>query len=426
MAEPQPRQPQLFDYKQVKKMLESSIAFVEKKVNVSLEDDFIVEASIRVAKKNRNRPRKRLLISEQDTSQENLTDETTTFHFRTSFEETTSVSLATTQGLTASLGGTLGGGGMGGTIGLNSGLQYSQSKSFGQDKSSAATKELSADVEVKPNTLVIVKELVYEVEWAAMCELELILRKEDKIKYKYGHTKEKIRFIGVNKLFKQAKRQRAHHLQRPIIKPPSPIDPFFFRSLPARRCSRSPDLDAISVATSQEPKEDNSSRTISPPAEIDHQEGSEYQNTTPTPEVNQEASPTSPRKTDKELKKSNDATSEVQTEDNSPSPDWDLQEDLDELRHRQTTPLPSTESPKFKGKVMSLALYHHVILTENTIIVKFFGDCLFNGEEHKLEIIKLPSDPTRVKKIIDHQTGVSNQNNKEDMMLSLMYAKHGN
>ena len=309
-------------------MLESSIAFVEKKANnVTLEDDFFVEADIRVVKKNRNRPRKRFLISEQDTSQENTTDETTTFHFRTSFEETTSVSLAATQGLTASLGGALGVGGMGGNIGLSSGLQYSRSKSIGQDKSNTATKELTADVEVKPNTLVIVKELVYKVEWAAMCELKLILRKKDKIKYtcNYGSRK-KIRFIEVNKLLQKAIQQRECDLGGQVQSP--------------RQRERSPC----------------------------------YTHSIPT------------------------FTSGDQ--------------------------LTTFTIDPYHGRVKPLALYYdHVMLTENMIVITFSTDCLFKGEEHKLEIIKLPSDPDRVRRIIDHQTGLSNQSNEEDKMLSLTGTK---
>ena len=75
---------------------------------------------------------------------------------------------------------------------------------------------------------------------------------------------------------------------------------------------------------------------------------------------------------------------------------------------------------------MPLALYRGVMLTENNmIIIRFSSDCLFNGEEHKLEIIKLPSDPSRVKRIIDHQTGLLQQNSEEDMMLSLRNTKRG-
>ena len=40
-TQPLPMQPELLDYQQVKMMLELSIAFVEKKANVSLEDDFL-------------------------------------------------------------------------------------------------------------------------------------------------------------------------------------------------------------------------------------------------------------------------------------------------------------------------------------------------------------------------------------------------
>ena len=489
MAEPQqqPMQPEMHDYQQVKMMLELSIACVEKKANVSLEDDFFVKANIRIKKKNRNRPRDRLLISEQDTSQENLTDETVKFHFGTSFEEKTSVSLVTTQGLTAGIGALLGGS-MGGNIGLQTCLQYSQRKRSGKGTSSAATKDLSADVEVKPKTLVIVKELVYEVEWAAMCELELILRKEDKIKYRYEgswSTKEKVHFIEVNKLLKRAKQQRASSY--PVIEPQSPIAP---RYRFPQSTARVRTIKRNNEATSEVHPEDNTSRTTSPSAESNHPvdfEDIRHQYATPLPDSDHGDSSTSPRKTDEDLtplQKGSDTNSKIQMEDSStslpPAIELEHQEDLEYPRHQNATsvsvidkksflatpsgvesdvsPLQNrkvsfsevqmeenvsvyppesnnleslthqnatlqrgleSESPNSEVDVMPLALYHHVMLTENMIIITFLSDCLFNREEHKLEIIKLSSDPNRVKKIIDHQTGVSHQNNQRDTLLSL-------
>ena len=72
---------------------------------------------------------------------------------------------------------------------------------------------------------------------------------------------------------------------------------------------------------------------------------------------------------------------------------------------------------------MALALDKRVVLTENMIIITFLSDCLFNGEEHALEIIELPSDPTRVTRIIGSQRGVLHQDNPEDKMLSLKRKK---
>ena len=461
--EPQLNQPELFDYKQVKTMLESSIAFVENKPKnkVTLEDAFFVEADIRVVKKNRNRPRKRLLISEQDTSQENTTDEITTFHFRTSFEETTSVSLAATQGLTASLGGTLGGGGMGGNIGLSSGLQYSRSKSIGRDKSNAATKELTANVEVKPNTLVIVKELVYEVEWAAMCELELILRKEDKIKYKckYGRRKEKVHLIEVNKLLQKAIQQRESKLGRQQRE--SDYEEASFRGVGV---SVVPDISSTGpVPTYQIPPTttDPSQQTHSVPVQPVYQNVSvgsvgTHLHSSPTVTYHQRLCGAIPVQFPQQRERSPTPTHPVPKprsvpvqspppRERSPSPTYSvpnlcsvpvqsLQQSkrFHSVPNLRSVPVPSLRQGvstvtrdavmillQSQSCVMPLALHHHVTLTENMIVITFLSDCLFNGEEHKLEIIKLSSDPARVKRIIDHQTGLSNQSNEEDMMLSL-------
>ena len=52
-----------------------------------------------------------------------------------------------------------------------------------------------------------------------------------------------------------------------------------------------------------------------------------------------------------------------------------------------------SESPNFEVVVMPLALLPSCdVLTENMIIITFLSDCLFNLEEHKLEIIKLSSE----------------------------------
>lgn len=132
------QQPGKFSHCDVKEILEQWISeLIENNKKVELADDFFVNANIRIITKDRNKPLKRLLISEQDTSQENLTDETTRFCFRSSFEEMTSVSLATSQGFTANIGGGLSGGVMVPNLGLSSGLEFSKSKSFGQDKSRA-------------------------------------------------------------------------------------------------------------------------------------------------------------------------------------------------------------------------------------------------------------------------------------------------
>ena len=90
--------------------------------------------------------------------------------------------------------------------------------------------------------------------------------------------------------------------------------------------------------------------------------------------------------------------------------------------HR-SIPKPIRPAPVYtratEDEVMPLARYHHVIFTESKIIIQFVSDCIFNREERKLEIITVPSDPDRVKRIIDHQTGVSHQNKDEVLTTNL-------
>ena len=198
----------VFDYEMVKELLEKSIEFVEKKKNVKMDDNFFAKANIHITKKNRDTPEKRWIVSEQDTSQENFTDEPATYTFKSSFEERNSICLATSQGYSIGVGGGIGAGYVGGNAGLNTSLEYRQSKSFGQDQCKAEIKELVAVVPVPPQTIVVVKELVYGVERLAMCNLKLMLREKDKIFYKHtpkqGAT-EKSDSVEVKKLLQKAK-----------------------------------------------------------------------------------------------------------------------------------------------------------------------------------------------------------------------------
>ena len=293
---------------------------IENNSTVVLADDFFVKASIRIIRKNRNRPIQRSLVSERDTSQENFTDETTKFHFKTSFEETTSVSLATSQGFSANIGGGLSGGAVGASLGLSSGLEYSKSKSFGQDKSRAQNKELTAEVDVKKHTRVIVKELTYEVEWAAVCDLELMLRNEDKIEYKCTGRwgKERYKCVEVKKLLKKL--------------------------------------------IAREKKEASSSSSALETSSL---------SSTLRPSLKSEISLTGSQ----------------------------LVFSFIEHAESSSTPAPNAKSDQ------KSTIGNQVYLTENLLVIEFSSDCLFNAEEHKLEIIELPSDPERIERIFDHQLG---------------------
>ena len=318
----------------VKDILERWIsALIENNLTVVLADDFFVKANIRIIRKDRNRPIERSLISERDTSQENFTGETTKFHFKTSFEETTSVSLATSQGFSANIGGGLSGG-VGASLGLSSGLEYSRSKSFGQDKSRAQNKELTAEVDVKKHTKVTVKELTYEVQWAAVCDLELMLKKEDKIEYKcmgrWG--KERYKCVEVKKLLKKLialrEKKQASSLSSALET--------------GSRCS------TIRPSLKSEMSLTGSQRVFS---FIEHAESS----STPPP---------------------NDMSDQRSTNSSSSG--------------------------------------NQVHLTENLLAIEFTSDCLFSAEEHKLEIMEVPSDPKRRERIFDHQLG--EEHHEEDRL----------
>ena len=569
------RRPGKFTHNDVKEILQQLIsALAENNRKVELTDDFFVKANIRITKKNRNRPRKRLLISEKDTSQENITNETTKFHFKTSFEETTSVSLATSQGFSANVGGGLSGGAAGASLGLSSGLEYSKSKSFGQDKSRAQNKELTAEVDVRPNTVVIVKELTYEVEWAAMCDLELVLKKEDQIEYKCTGRwrKEQTNYIEVKKLLKRLTARLKKHASSSSLASrtqknalvQSPVD-YGFSNLQlssfAVMAADSPRPSSTSLETLPETEirptppslksnttltgDQHGSSTVEhtesspvPPSPksnttltgdqhgsstVEHTESSPVppspkSNTTltgdqhgsstvehtesspvpPSPKSNTtltgdqhgsstvehtESSPVPPSpKSNTTLTGDQHGSSAVEHTESSPVPTSEGQHRLSTIEHiKETESSPTPPSPKsntsLTGDQLKTSSVEHgptpkaksvqfevlfqptelvtvhrnpspdyynipasvydpsqvpahvitdprVLLTEHMLVIEFTSDCLFSAEEHKLEIIKLPSNSERVKRIIDHQTGVASQNDEEDMLLSLKNDKY--
>ena len=418
------QQPGKFSHCDVKEILEQWISeLIENNKKVELADDFFVNANIRIITKDRNKPLKRLLISEQDTSQENLTDETTRFCFRSSFEEMTSVSLATSQGFTANIGGGLSGGVMVPNLGLSSGLEFSKSKSFGQDKSRAQNKELTAEVEVQPHTVVIVKELTYEVEWTAMCDLELILRKEDKIEYKCMGiwSKEESNSIEVKKLLPKIiarkKKQISSSSTQSNPMPASPKGTFpRTRSQLHSVAVHDPNLKDYPTPLSPESNTSLSGGKLKS-SSIEHIKETELSPTPPSPKAKSIhiQLPRQVKISDHESTAPSPGDNDRPPYDASvclSSPDYNRSVAVDHLREREhLLQHASVDSP------VSL-------LTENVLAIKFTSDCLFSAEEHKLEIIKLPSDSDRVKRIIDHQTSLPYQNDKEDTQLSLKVDKY--
>ena len=479
--------PGIFTHNDVKEILEQLISvLVENSRHVELADDFFVKANIRITKKNRNRPKKRLLISEKDTSQENITDEMTKFWFKTSFEETTSISLATSQGFCANVGGGLSGGAVGASLGLSSGLEYSKSKSFGQDKSRAQNKELTAEVHVKKHTRVIVKELTYKVEWAAVCELELMLRKEDKIEYKCTGRwgKEQSNYIEVKKLLKKLsvrKKKLASSLAPYISLPqrlvvlPSPdhiVSPStdFPSSTEGYMIDPSPDSDVDFYYNRVSPVDHESTVQVRRPrdgawrlwrdppqrpgwyeaihgvanyqgvsstsAQVDYRVSNspspvDYGVSPPSQKSETSSVEHGPTPKTKSVQFQN--IPEVVTMDRDPSPDnisnSSFFSAVEHIEETESSPTPS--SPKsntsFTGETSDPSQAKadsRVLLTEHMLVIEFTSDCLFSAEEHKLEIIELPSNPKRVKRIIDHQTGIASQNDKDDMLLSLKNDKY--
>ena len=410
------QRPGKFTHNDVKQILEQLIsALAENNRYVELADDFFVKANIRITKKNRNRPRKRLLISEKDTSQENITEETTKFHFKTSFEETTSVSLATSQGFSANVGGGLSGGAVGGSLGLSSGLEYSKSKSFGQDKSRAQNKELTAEVEVQPNTVVIVKELTYEVEWAAMCDLELILRKEDKIEYKcMGRWRKKDQSnVEVKKLLKRLRAPKKALIQTPVefgVASSSVVDSSSSVAVMMSSTVDSPSPNPTPLETLPETE-----ISAMPPYNTRGQQESSTVQLPPSPNSNTSLTEDQPKTSDSSVEYGpTPKAKNVQFQD---FPEVVALEPTSQLVVLDHDSAPVYDPSKVPNHVITDS---RVLLTEHMLVIEFTSDCLFSAEEHKLEIIKLPSNRERVKRIIDHQTGVANQNDKEDMLLSLI------
>ena len=59
-----------------------------------------------------------------------------------------------------------------------------------------------------------------------------------------------------------------------------------------------------------------------------------------------------------------------------------------------------------------LAFHPKVKLEKNAIVIVFANQCVFSTIEHKLEIIKNNSDPERIKKILEYDSGVPPSKNE--------------
>ena len=175
-------------YDDLKHILEQSLAALKKEEVEFDDDDFFEEVDYRIVRKTRATPEERSLVSEQNTQFENRSQENSEYQFTSSYEENRLFSVTSSKGHSIGLGCNLGGGYMGGSAGVSTGYKYGRQKGSSEGKGRANRKELSLTGTLKPQTLVIVKELVYEVRENA--DYNLVLTLSDKANIPFTSAKD--------------------------------------------------------------------------------------------------------------------------------------------------------------------------------------------------------------------------------------------
>ena len=172
-----PSRDEWLDFDGAKLELEKCIASVTRQMTVKVHEDFFETARYQIVRKDRDehQQKKKWLIFEQDTCYENFTPKEATYTFQTSFKQTSSVTLTNSKGHTFSIGAAAGGGYGEMNVGLTGGAEYSKSRSIGEGESQTETKHLTVAIQVPPDTIARVNELVYQTECSATCQLYLLL-----------------------------------------------------------------------------------------------------------------------------------------------------------------------------------------------------------------------------------------------------------
>ena len=172
-----PLKDEWLDFDGAKDELTKCIESVRQETIVKVHEDFFETARYQIVRKDRDehQQKKKWLISEQDTCYENFTPKEATYTFQNSFKQTSSVTLTISKGHTFSIGAAAGGGYGGMNVGLTGGAEYSKSRSTGEGESHTETKHLTVAIQVPPDTVAKVKELVYQTECSTTCQLYLLL-----------------------------------------------------------------------------------------------------------------------------------------------------------------------------------------------------------------------------------------------------------
>ena len=177
------------DVETIKQILEGVIE-EEDKQEVEIFEE-ILQRNFRILEKTREETHYKgeHLVSERNTAYRNLTEESTTYRFKTCYEEGSSLAMTTTSGITGGIGGILGVGYGPVKLGVGGGLKLKQEKSTSDDEHKSEINHHEVEVKVPKGKTVEIKKLVFCVPKLCVCKLELALHLEEKIKYFYKSAK---------------------------------------------------------------------------------------------------------------------------------------------------------------------------------------------------------------------------------------------
>ena len=165
-------------YKDVKKLLEDTIAKEERMDNVKLDERFLREIDYDITSKVREHTVQLQLQSEQNTRYENFHGKTDMkYTFARSYEDSTSLAIITGKKTSVTIGGDIG-------------AQHSWNKGEEKGKGHAEKKDLTINGVVTPGECVTVKEVVHNAIKTAVCDVVLKIPKNVKVPFT-GRKKEK-------------------------------------------------------------------------------------------------------------------------------------------------------------------------------------------------------------------------------------------
>ena len=197
-------------YDELKEAMEKAIRIAKREVFAEIDEDFFETVSYKVLNKEREEPEKRVLVSEEDTRFENVTDTPVRYSFSGCHEQQTSFSLQSTNGYSVGIGMTTVLGAV--TMGPKLGFNKSQTKS--DEKAKTNSKTLTVDGEIATNEVATVKELVYIVSSVARCNVSLTVSDKERVPYSSAKGRDADREVSIKTLLNAGLLNRAKGVEQ--------------------------------------------------------------------------------------------------------------------------------------------------------------------------------------------------------------------